>query len=398
MRILKKKLTTLCLGLLPLILLSGCWSSHEINNRSFVTMMLIDLAEDGQTELTLAFILPNRMIPGMTGGGGAPKGEPFTFVTHKAENISQALSKISVDLSRAITFGHTQIIIIGEKFARQGVTPILEFVERQTAFHLSSNIFVTQGDVLQVTKTPLVFEQFLSVILTKYIRLHFTLDTTVKDVIIADYKGGDILMPLLSFTKHPEIELENPKKDLWMGTDGAAIISGAKMVSPTLNSDELRGALWISSQIKSSIISVPSPTDGKEISCVMQNISTNFKPILKNGELSFQIKSNAKAFILDTKSAIDLSEGELLLQIEKNLNESVKKNMESVINKTKKAKSDAFLMSNYVDWRYPKIWSELKPRWKDYYSTRLPIDVSVNIDLDRTGGSYRSITLENQTK
>ncbi|MNE90238.1 hypothetical protein D3C80_1877310 [compost metagenome] len=55
-------------------------------------------------------------------------------------------------------------------------------------------------------------------------------------------------------------------------------------------------------------------------------------------------------------------------------------------------------MSNYVDWRYPKIWSELKPRWKDYYSTRLPIDVSVNIDLDRTGGSYRSITLENQTK
>ncbi|MMZ64289.1 hypothetical protein D1872_266030 [compost metagenome] len=68
--------------------------------------------------------------------------------------------------------------------------------------------------------------------------------------------------------------------------------------------------------------------------------------------------------------------------------------MEQVLNKTREAKSDAFLMSNYLDWHYPKTWHKIKVRWKDYYSSSLPIDVTVDIDLDRTGGNYRSVEVE----
>ncbi|MNE74776.1 hypothetical protein D3C80_1708780 [compost metagenome] len=68
--------------------------------------------------------------------------------------------------------------------------------------------------------------------------------------------------------------------------------------------------------------------------------------------------------------------------------------MEQVLNKTRQAKSDAFLMSNYLDWRYPNAWNKIKARWKDYYASSLPIEISVDIDLDRTGGNYRSIELE----
>ncbi|WP_091229436.1 Ger(x)C family spore germination protein [Fontibacillus panacisegetis] len=394
MNMLRKRLITICLALFPLVIISGCWSAFEINDRAFATIILLDLTDKGETELSLGFLLPNRMTPGTTGGSGAPKGEPFTFVTKAAENISQAYSKISVDISRPISFGHTQVIVIGEKYARQGVLPIIQFAERQTAFHLSSNIFVTHGNVSKITKTPLVFEPFVSTILSKYIRHHYTLDSTVKDVIIASYKGGDILLPFLNFTEKPEIEVDNPKKNQWIGTDGAAIISGGKMSNIKLNPDELRGSLWMSAQIKSTIITVASPSDGKEISCVAQDVSTNFDPVVKNGEVSFKIKSKAKAFILDNKSDIDLSKSDTLIQIKKKLNEAVKNNIEQVLIKTREAKSDAFLMSNYLDWQYPKAWKKIKSRWKDYYSSSLPIDISVDIDLDRTGGNYRSVEVE----
>ncbi len=85
----------------------------------------------------------------------------------------------------------------------------------------------------------------------------------------------------------------------------------------------------------------------------------------------------------------------MLLKIQKKLNETVKSNIEEVINKTKKFKSDAFLMNYYLEWRYPKVWKQIEPRWKDYYSTSLPIDISIDIDLDRTGGNYRSVQLKN---
>lgn len=394
MKILRKRLITICLALFPLVTISGCWSAFEINDRAFVTLMLLDLTDKGETELTFGFLLPNRMTPGTTGGSGASKGEPFTFVTKTAENLSQAYSKISVDLSRPVSFGHTQIIVIGEKYAKQGILPLIEFVERQTAFHLSSNIFLTSGKVAKITKSPLVFETTPSIILAKYIKHHLTLDTTVKDVIITSFKGGDILLPLLTFTQKPEIEIEDPKKNQWMSTDGAAIISGGKMSNISLNPDELRGSLWLSSQIRSSIITVASPSDGKEISCTAHDVSTKFIPVVKNGDISFQVKSKAKAFVLDSKSDIDLSKSSTLVQINEKLNEAVKNNILQVLNKTREARSDAFLMSNYLDWRYPKAWNKMKARWKDYYSSSLPIDVSVDIDLEQTGGSYRSIKVE----
>lgn len=379
--------------ILPLLFVSGCWSANEINDRSFVTVMLVDLAEDGQTELTLGFPLPNRMVSGIE-GGGATKGEPFSYVTKKGKNITEALSLITIDLSRPLTFGQTQIIVLGDKYAQQGITSILEFVERQPAFHLSANLFVTTGKAIMLKKTPMVFEQFLSQILTKYIKHHHTLDTTVKDAILTEYRGGDILLPMLNFKLQPEIEVNHPNKNRWMFVDGAAIISGNKMVS-TLSKENLRGALWLSSQVHNSFITVPSPSDGKDISCFAQNISTDIKPVVKDGIISFSIKSKAEAFIVQSESTIDLRESEMLLKIQKKLNETVKSNIEEVINKTKKFKSDAFLMNYYLEWKYPKAWKQIEPRWKDYYSTSLPIDISIDIDLNRTGGNYRSVKLKN---
>lgn len=392
MKFVKRGLVTVFV-LLPLLFVSGCWSANEINDRAFVTIMLVDLAEDGQIELTLGFPLPNRMIPGMAGGGGSSKGDPFTFVTKKAKNLNDALALLNVDLPRITTFGQTQVIILSERYAQQGITSVLEFVQRQPTFHLSANLFIAPGRVLEIKRTPMVFEQFVSIILAKYIRHHYTLDTTVKDAIVAEYKGGDILIPKLSFKVKPEIEVDDPKMNRWMGVDGAAIISGNKMVS-TISKENVRGALWLSSQIHNSMITVPSPSDGKDISCFTQNVSTNIKPVVQDGQVSFSIKSKADAFVVQSESTIDLSEGEMLLKIQQKLNETIKRNMEEVVDRTKEFKSDAFLLSYYLDWRYPKVWENMKPRWRDYYSNSLNFDISVDIALERTGGNYRSVQLE----
>lgn len=399
MSFLNKQRRFLAIVLLVLLLFTGvggCWSSMELNNRAFIQSMLVDRTEDGQIQLYVGVPLPNRMVPGQAGGSGPQTAEPFTFVGKKAENISQAFRLIQVDISRSLSFGQTRVIVVGRRMAEHGIDEIIEFVNRQPAFRLSANLYVTRNNVDEIMKIPLVFERFLSDILKRYVSTHVTLDTTVKDFKLAKYKGGDILTPLLVFGKASEISAENPKKNMWMGSGGAAIFSGGKMSGITLNRKEMQGALWISSQLKTSIITIPSPTDGKEISCTTEGVSTSIKPIIKNGQISFKIKSKAKAHVLSSMSDIDFKDPEVILQVEKILDKDTERRLRLVIDKTRQAQSDSFLMSQYLDWRYPKAWNSIKDRWKSYYATELPIEIDVSIRLNRTGGVYRSIKQETE--
>lgn len=388
------------ISLLILLLFTGvggCWSSMELNTRAFIQSVLVDRTEDGQIHLYIGVPLPNRMVPGQAGGNSSTPSEPFAIVGKKADNLSQALRLIQVDLSRSLSFGQTRVIVVGRRMAEHGIDEIIEFVNRQPAFRLSANLYVTTNEVDEITKIPLVFERFLSDILKRYVSTHVTLDTTVKDFKLAKYKGGDILAPLLVFGKASEVSMENPKKNEWMGSGGAAIFSAGKMSDITMNRKELQGALWISSQLRSSIITIKSPTDGKEISCTTEEINTAIKPVFKQGEISFKIKSEAKAHVLSSMSDIDLKDPEVILELEQILNKTTEERLRLVINKTRQARSDSFLMSQYLDWRYPKAWASIKDRWKSYYATELPIDIDVKIRLNRTGGVYRSVEQETET-
>lgn len=384
------------LAILLLTAICGCWSAEELNNRAFAMMMIVDESEDGQTEVTLGFTLPNRMIPGSAGGGGGTTtGDPYTFTTRKANTISEAVELIQLDNSRTISFGQTRVVVVGRKFAEKGIDPVLEFVSRQPAFHLSSNIFLTPDKATEVTKVPTIFERFISDILLKFITQKQTLDTTIKDFLMARYKGGDILLPLLSFSYKPEVgAADSSKMKHWMGTDGAAIMREGKMSKITLNDEELRGALWISSQLGTSIVTSSSPTDGKEVTAVAQGIGTKILPVIKNGEISFKIESSASAYILSSSSDIDLKSQEALNQMQEAFQKNIEKRLRQVIDKTRKAKSDSFLMNQYLFWRYPKAWNRIKDEWRTYYAEKMPIDISVKITIKRTGGEIRSVNLQ----
>lgn len=389
-----RALATATLIFLLLIGVGGCWSAQELNNRAFVNTVLIDRTEDGQVELTLGIPLPNRMIPGEAGGTGQPEGDPFSFITRRAENLSQALNLIQIDLPRNVTFGQTRVVVVGRREAEHGLDEVVEFVFRQPSFRLSASLFVTPGEVKEITKAPMVFERILTDILRKYVNNHYVLDTTVKDYKLALYQGGDILIPLLSFGELPGIAKENPKTNRWMGSGGAAIFSNGKMAKTVLTPLEHQTALWISSQLKNTTLTISSPTDGKEMSFYIEEIKTDIKPKVQGDQVSFRLVSSAKAYVESSLSHIDLKDPQVFQQLEEILSKDVEEQFIRVLNKTRQARSDAFLMRQYLDWKYPKVWHTMQDQWKNYYANELPIEVDVNIRVNRTGGVYRSVVHE----
>ncbi|NHN29694.1 Ger(x)C family spore germination protein [Paenibacillus agricola] len=369
-------------GLLTLLLLTGCWSSVELNDRAFVRMIVVDKTKSG-IELSLDLSLPNRLIPGSAGGSGEQTGKPYTYVSNSGSDIGEAYRKIQSDLSREISFGQTRVVIFGRELAEEGIEPILDFFAREPRMHSNAYLFVTPGRAKEIESITAIVERFPTDILVAYSNSHVTVDTTLKDFLVVNYSGGDVIIPMLKFEKK-RIESEKEKEQTSMGTNGAAIFREAKMVG-TLNVKEMRGALWILGKFKDGEMSVPSPTDGKYVSFMVQRSTTHTTPKIREDQIEIQIQCKAEAEVLSSSSNINLLDTKQLKKLEQSLNMEVKKRMESAIAKVKEANSDPFIFGNYIDWHYPKKWKSIKPDWRYYYSNNLKEEIQANITIKRLG-------------
>lgn len=383
------------IGLLLLLVLSGCWNSIELNDRAFVKMIMIDKAESGM-EVTLAFPLPNRLIPGQAGGSGGQGQNPFTYVSKKGRDIGEAYRFIQSDLSRKITFGQTTVIIIGSALAKEGIQPILEFVAREPRFHINAAVFVAPEKAQAIAAVPIVFERFPFDILVAYSKQHLTVQTTVKDSLMASFVGGDMLIPMLHFeTKTIPTEKQSIMK--WMGTDGAAIFKQGKMVAE-LNTNEMRGALWIQETIKDSEITVPSTKDGKDVSFIVKNNSTTIKPVVSGDQITMNIYTKADADLISSESDINFKDGKQRAILENDLARLVEDRMSKAITKSQGAGADVFQFGNHIDWNYPHKWSEIESQWRTIYAKRVKFNIQSRIVIKHLGTEKNPLRIRNNTR
>ncbi|GAB6989623.1 Ger(x)C family spore germination protein [Paenibacillus pini] len=376
------KALLLLLSISIILPLSGCWSSVELNERAFVKMIIIDKTKDG-IELSFAFPLPNRTIPGTAGGSGTSSGAPYTFITQQEKNIGKAYRKIQSDLSREITFGQTRVVVIGKEMAESGVGPLLDFLGREPKFHINATLFVTSGKANVITTIPSVFERFPSDILVAYGQHNVIFNTTIKDFLVENHSGGDIIAPMLAFSQKNLISEKN-KEQTWLGTEGAAIFSKGKMVGK-LDTKEMRGGLWISGKLIDAEISIPSPTDGKNISFMIHHKRTRIRPQVHDEQIKLQINSEANVDVLNSTSNIDLNNLDQLNNLEQALGKEISRRMITSIDRTRKVKSDAFHFGNFIDWHYPKKWKEIRSNWRDLYVNHVDFDIKLKITINRLG-------------
>lgn len=366
-----------------LLLLSGCWSRIEINDRAFVTAIYMDKSEDGRYEVSLGFPLPNRLsISGGEAGVSSGGGNPYTVVTKRAESIPVAIRRIRSDLSRELSWGHCRVIVVGERMAREGIDPLLEFVAREPNFHTKSYIMVAPGRARDISELTPVFERLPNEVLREFARRRVTLDTSVKDFLESAGKGGDMVAALLTIGDM-EMLSEKGKKSTWVGTDGGALFKGAKMIGK-LSVQEMRAGLWIQGKMKNSVISLKSPTDGKPISFIILNSKSKIRPFFTNGKLHFEITIEAEDDVMSSESDIDLMDPEQIAKLESMLSKQLAERVERTINKTKDEEVDPFGFGWYVFWRYPTVWADYKQRWHSIYKNT-PIHITARITVKRTG-------------
>nr|WP_272949045.1 Ger(x)C family spore germination protein [Paenibacillus contaminans] len=365
--------------------LSGCWSTVELNDRSFAKILLVDKTEAG-IELTLGFPLPNQLVPNQAGGGGGGKTDyPFSYVTKTDKEIAKAYRAIQSDLSRKIAFGQLEIIIIGRRLAEDGIGPVVDFIAREPKLHINSYLFVLDGSLKEFANIPVGFERFPVDILTAYAEEQVTVEVTLKDLLMANYSGGDLVIPTIVFDREGMVKKKKGEK--WLGTDGAAILRNGRMVSK-LNTKEMRGALWILGKLQDAEVNVTSPTDGKTISFLVTNATTRINPET-GSPLKIHINCKADVDVLANESDMTLDTPDQLRILERSLGEKLEKRIAQAVAVSKEAKADAFQLGNYIRWYYPRKWKEMKKDWRQLYADHIIVDQHVDVAIKRLGAARK---------
>ncbi|CAM4498094.1 Ger(x)C family spore germination protein [Paenibacillus typhae] len=362
----KRILPMLLLLVMQSLVLTGCWSRIEINDRLLVVAMFVDELEEGKVQLTLGYAKPNQIA---SGAGGESPGSSMPYATVKGEgrNISDAYRNIQTNISREIFWGQVKIIVLGEEYARTGLEPLLDFVNRKSSIPLKTYILVAKGKAEEISMFPTQIEKFPSEIFRELVARKKIVVGSVKHFMIAREYGRGMILAYLS--PNPDKTQGNQIRVL-----GSALFQDNRMIG-TMDVQKTRGAMWLRGNIKDAVITFPSPTDRGKISLLVTGAKSKLSLKLQDGKFLYSLKLSVESVIDSSDSSLALSDPDTLRELESMLGEEIESRIRQAFNASREAGSDAFQLGAHIAWNYPAEWKKVREDWSSVYKERARLDI-----------------------
>ncbi|MCM3584562.1 Ger(x)C family spore germination protein [Mesobacillus maritimus] len=376
--------------------LTGCWSQKELTDLAIISAMGIDLTENGEYASTLQIINPSNVAGGLQ-GGGAGQGPPVSIYTATGSSIIEMNQRASKKLPRRRYYAHTNVLVIGEELARkEGITGILDAIERHQEFRMTAVIIIAHGvkasDLLKVL-TPV--DKIPANKIIKNLRFTeeqwgevFTLNLQdVKKDMTAVGKspvisGFSIEGDPVQGSKMENVQTSDPETTL--SATGLAIFKEGKLVD-WIDGKTARGTVLILDKIKNTGISFDWK-DKKDVG-TFQVIRMNSKNIatMKKGKPKITVEVKAEGYLSEIRTAVNLTDPKILIEMEDTIEKTIKEEILLAVEEGKKVKSDIFGFGQVFHQNHPKEWQKLKAEWHDVHFPELTVDVNVEVYIRRTG-------------
>lgn len=353
-----------------LILLSGCWDRTEVNDLALIVGLGIDQTKNGEIRLTVEIVVPKSVGGGgqMMGGGGGGGGGGETIIrSGTGVTVADAISNLQEKLSRRVFWGHTKVIVFGEKAAKAGIRQHLDFLSRNPEVRLRSNVLVSKGTAKSVLELVPPIEQSSSEVLRELSESQLLLRVTVKDVLqMLSGDAGAAALPMVKI-KPPE----KGKKDLQTIAfiQRTAIFKKDKMIGD-IDDQLTRGVLWLRNEIKRANITITLKGEKGNITSTMIRAHTEFIPKYEKGKWKMIVKATTEDDIILNGTKLDLQNPKYAKMIEKELEKETNKRIKATLKKVQKEmKADIFGFAEIFHRKYPREWNRVKNRWQEIFPT-----------------------------
>ena len=414
----RKHLYLIFLLAFSLLFFSGCWDQSEIENLAIVRGMAIDYLPDRKAPYLVTLAVKRPAAIGGEGSGDGGGSEPIAFYSGVGASVDLAVQQATFAIPRRLFLSHTDVILVGEEAAKQGVHGILDFVIRNPQVRLSAFLLVTEGMAHHVLMVPERLETSAPEELIGMIQqaketsetnprevFHFLrqMSTPGMDPYATVVKASPVLeevIPELQTGEGQRQEAEQEgegqesngggnsggqaEQEKILMMDGTAVFRGDRLAG-FLSHIEARGFLWLTGEVVRGIIAVDDPVHSPHIvSLFISRTQTKVTPVVQNGNISFRVEIQAEGDIMSQTSEADLSTPEAIEKLNSAKSGAIKQEIEKAMERLQELETDIVGFGKMLNQRHPETYREVADRWPEVFS-QIELDIHVTANIRRTG-------------
>jgi spore germination protein len=385
------------LSVFLLVPLTGCWSSHEIEERSLGVGVALDKGKESMIEkefdeqggryarknlITSTYQLITPQVASSTTKQGGPQQKSYVNVSETGDSAFQMLRELSLRSDTPLTSPHMKVMVIGEALARSySLEQLVDQSLRDNDFRPSCLMFISKGRASDTLESKTAGEIPA-----------FRLSAMVEN----PYRTTRILPPMPLIKLESKIQsrssflLQNiVSANGEIKFAGAAIIKGKtnKMIG-FLNEEELDGLTWITGKGKGGLVKSFNEKTGQLIVYEIESMKSHIEPHVKGNSISFNVRIEAEGRLSENwvVSGNPLK-NQFLQKVQKNSEKKVEHLVKNTVEKMQKEyKVDVAGFGNQLRIKRPRVWMRVKDNWDQTFS-EVPINYDVKLMIKDYGAS-----------
>lgn len=374
------------------LLLAGCWSRVEVNDRAIITAAGLDRLPDGQVRLAVHVVLPTRVGGvaggGMGGGGGGGGGERRAVLTVYAAGRGplEAARRLQLQVARRLFWAHMQVLILGEELARGGVREVLDFFARHREMRLATYVMVTPGEALHVMQGMPELERLPSEAIRETARMRLGVEVQLKEFLRAlGTPGIDPVAPRLQLLAAERAgEGAFPEQGREYRLAGTAIFRDDRLVG-WLDEAETRGLLWLQGRVKTGVVTLELPgLPGAVVGTTLVRSSVRKSAAMAGRLPVLTVLANTEDDIYEVQAPLDVGDPEVIRRLEAMVADALVDRARRTARRLQELGADAFGFGLQVSRDRPREWEWLEPRWREVFP-HARVEVWAEAHIRRTG-------------
>lgn len=381
------------------LFLVSCTGSRELNRLFIVTSTGIDL-EDEKVLITCEVLNPKSSKASPSDSNL----EDTILIQGMGDTVYEAIRNATLHSDRKLFFSHNNILIIGEEFARTGISDFMDLFLRDNEPRENVYILVAKDSKaynIMGNKANLgqSLGEYLSNTLDNFKYTGKSIRITIAEYYRYYYDVAN--EPVIGVVKNIEerkigTELNKEKdKRYVLDLSGGSVLKKGSLIG-YFSEEEILGYNFIVNRIEGGLIVFQVPEEltkgniligkkGQFTTVEILRSKTKNDIEIVGDKIHLTINVKLKVSLAEEEEAVDSGNPEILKEIEKACSEQIKDIISITMDKGQKEfKQDNFSIGVLVHHKYPEIWKKISKDWHNIFS-EISYDVNVETNIIKTG-------------
>lgn len=382
-----------------LSLISGCWSSREIEDLSLYVGLGIDVGEETEFEKNIASqggiypeednvtatvqIAPGKSSSQQSEQGGSPSSGKSSYSNEQltGDSMLQIFRQFALRRDHPLIGHHLKVIVVSKDIAKKyGLKQLLDFILRDNDIRPNCLVLISHQravDVLTSRDPTRIPAFYLTGITNNSYISNKIIEPVSLSKLDAQMQSGSsfLLQNVLSYKG----------EDKFSG--GSIFAARTTKFVGELSQTDLEALSWIKPKERSGVIKTYSK-EGFTVTYEIKNKRTKIIPKVVGRDISFHVKAESEGWLMEDWRAPEREEkGAYLKELEADFAKLVDQQIEQMLYKLQHIyKADVAGFRDSLRIHYPKTWKKVKDNWDEVFAT-VPITYEIKTTITNPGSS-----------